>query len=162
MSNCFVLQQRLLVFVPFTRYGKLQSHSTAIQTKFYKNLLVFLFFFFTLDVERSPSGGKRPAGRRILFRGYQGCDSVPAKGWWHRAGPNEEVGGLDGTSKRPRRQIGSTLNSWVARQRQCHLVAETWRSHARPPSCCLHGKVLRTLLIFYYRRRFHLPLKMYR
>ena len=25
MSNCFVLQQRLLVFVPFTRHGKLQS-----------------------------------------------------------------------------------------------------------------------------------------
>jgi hypothetical protein len=30
-------------------------------------------------------------------------------------------------------------------------VAETWRSHARPPSCCLHGKITWTLLIFYYR-----------
>jgi hypothetical protein len=28
-------------------------------------------------------------------------------------------------------------------------VAETWRSHARPPSCCLHGKnITRTLLIY--------------
>jgi hypothetical protein len=31
-------------------------------------------------------------------------------------------------------------------------VAETWRSHARPPSCCLHGKITWTLLIFYYYR----------
>ena len=45
-----------------------------------KYILEFYCFLFTLDVGKSPSGGKRPTGKRILFRGYQGCDSVPAKG----------------------------------------------------------------------------------
>lgn len=89
----------------------------------------------TLGAGRIPWGGIRRAGRRTL--GQHDRDSVPARGWRHRAGRCEVVAERVGTGWLPPGPIGWTAGNEADPRSLCHLVAGRRRSLARPPNCCL-------------------------